>query len=228
LSIVETERAERARRWLTAHEVDAVDDASARDLLPEILGDPELEPVERLAVALGLLDLLPIYWITVQLRWFVNGAKDEALEAAFWAAIREHLAAAVPTEAVLHSLWSDWFSDIDTTERAFAETLGDDAGRLADGDEALTRRAAAVLKVSGPVPWPVKYPVYAVAAEVEALRPAVFNGVLYSFHDVYGSLEIEPALALLDRLELPDDTAHLDDLRAALREGISNEHQRVR
>ena len=224
----QNDRKSTARQWLTTHEVTEVDDESVEDIVPEILGDPELDPAGRLDVALGLLELLPIYWITVQLRWFVNGSKDETVAPVFWSAIREHLAAAVPTEAVLHSLWSDWFSDIDTTERAFAEVLGNDAGKLAGGDEALTRRAAAVLKVSGPVPWRIKHPVYQAAAAVEALRPAVFNGVLYSFHDVYGSLQIEPALELLDALQLPDDTAHLDDLRAALREGISNEHHRVR
>jgi hypothetical protein len=227
LSIVETERAQLARQWLTAHDVVEVDDESVRDVVPRILDDPELDPAGRLDVALGLLELLPIYWITVQLRWYVNGSRDAALQEAFWSAIRSHLEAAVPTEAVLHSLWSDWFSDIDTTERAFAEVIGDDAGRLADGDEALTRRAAAVLKVSGPVPWRIKHPVYAAAADVAQLRPAVFNGVLYSFHDVYGSLQIDPALELLERLELPEETAHLADLRAALREGISNDHHRV-
>lgn len=227
-SIVETARSDRTRQWLTAHDLTMEGDPeqAARDLIDRILEDADLDPAGRLEMGLGLLELLEQYWITVELRWFVNGAADEAIWAAHWQAYREYLEEAVAGEAVLHSLWSDWFEDIDTVERAFGEVLGNDAGALAGGDERLLRRAAAVLRVTGPVPWRIKHPVYVAAAEVERLRPAVFAGILYSHHDLYGSLEIAPALELLDRLGLPDDTEHLADLRAALTEGYANRRDR--
>jgi hypothetical protein len=228
LSIVETARSDRTRAWLAAHELDTDGDPddAARDLMPEIRGDQELSPADKLEVGLGLLEILDTYWVTVELRWFINAADDEELWATHWEAIRAHLEQPRPSEAVLYSLWVDWFEDIATVERAFTAVLARDVDRLGEPDEALQRRAAAVLKVSGPVPWKLKYPVYTAAAEHERLRRAVFSGVLYSFHDVYGSLEIGPALELLDRLGLPAETEHLTELREELAAGHANQHHR--
>ena len=226
---METARTERTRQWLTAHDLSTEGDPdnAARAIMPQIRGDEELDAATRLELGLGLFEILDTYWVTVELRWFLNAANDDALWTVHWQAFREHLEQPVPSEAILYSLWVDWFEDITTTERAFTEVLGNDVAALADAGEDLLRRAAAVLKVSGPVPWKVKYPVYNAALEVEKLRPAVFNGVLYSYHDVYGSLEIGPALDLLERLDLPEDTEHLTELRTALSEGHANKHRRA-
>jgi hypothetical protein len=228
LSIVETARSERTRQWLAAHDLSTEGDPddAARAIMPEIRGDAELADADKLEIGLGLLELLNTYWVTVELRWFVNATHDDAIWATHWQAVRDHLEQAVPSEAVLYSLWVDWFEDISTVERAFAETLGRDVPALAEASDGVLRRAAAVLKVSGPVPWTLKYPVYTAAMEIPKLRPAVFGGVLYSYHDVYGSLEIAPALELLDRLELPEDTEHLAELRAELEKGHANRHHR--
>ncbi|WP_344616247.1 hypothetical protein [Dactylosporangium salmoneum] len=225
---METERSERARQWLAAQELSTEGDPDqvARAVMPEIRGDAELPDADKLELGLGLLELLDTYWVTVELRWFVNAAADEAIRDAHWQAIREHLERPKPSEAVLYSLWVDWFEDISTVERAFTETLARDVPALPDAGDELLRRAAAVLKVSGPVPWKLKHAVYTAAAEVPRLRPAVFNGLLYSYHDVYGSLEIAPALELLDSLEMPDDTEHLAELRDELTHGHANRHHR--
>ncbi|WP_433059798.1 hypothetical protein [Dactylosporangium sp. CS-033363] len=225
---METARSERTRQWLAAHSLDTEGDPNdaARDLMPEIRGDDELSDAEKLEVGLGLLEILNAYWVLVELRWFVNATEDDALWDTHWQALREQLEQPRPSEAVLYSLWVDWFEDIATVERAFHEVLGRDAGRLGEDDEGLQRRAGAVLKVSGPVPWKLKFPVYQAAAEHERLRAAVFGGVLYSFHDVYGSLEIQPALELLDRLDLPSETEHLEELREELAAGHANQHHR--
>ena len=107
---METARSERTIKWLTAHELDTEGDPSdvAHEVIPLILEDEELSKADRLDLALGLLDLIGHYWITVELRWFLNGAGDEALGATHWQAFREHLERPVPTEAVLYSLWVDW------------------------------------------------------------------------------------------------------------------------
>ncbi|MGI5243420.1 hypothetical protein [Dactylosporangium sp. CA-139066] len=225
---METARTERTREWLAAHglSTEGDPDDAARAIMPEIRGDAELADADKLEIGLGLLELLNTYWVTVELRWFVNAANDDAIWATHWQAVRDHLEQPVPSEAVLYSLWVDWFEDISTVERAFEETLGRDVPSLPEADEAVLRRAAAVLKVSGPVPWALKYPVYQAAMAVERLRPAVFGGVLYSYHDVYGSLEIGPALELLDALQLPDDTEHLAELREELKKGHANRHHR--
>jgi hypothetical protein len=226
--IVETARSDRTRQWLAAHDLDTDGDPidAARDLMPEIRGDDELSPADQLEIGLGLLEILGAHWVLVELRWLVNASGDAGLWATHWQAIREYLEQPRPSEAVLYSLWNDWFEDIETSERAFTEVLGRDVADFDPQDEALLRRASAVLKVSGPVPWKVKFPVYTAAAEHAQLHQAVFSGVLYSFHDVYGSLEIAPALELLDRLDLPETTEHLAELRAELAAGHANQHHR--
>ncbi|GAA3456285.1 hypothetical protein [Dactylosporangium matsuzakiense] len=223
---METARSDRTRQWLAAHDLDTDGDPNdaARDLMPEIRADDELSPADKLEIGLGLLEILGAYWVLVELRWLVNA--DESLWDTHWQALRDYLEQPRPSEAVLYSLWNDWFEDIETSQRAFTEVLGRDVAKLGGADEALLRRATAVLKVSGPVPWKVKFPVYSAAAEHERLHRAVFSGVLYSFHDVYGSLEIEPALELLDRLALPPDTEHLAELREELAAGHANQHHR--
>jgi hypothetical protein len=86
-------------------------------------------------------------------------------------------------------------------------------------------RARHVLEDSGSVAWDDKRDVYRAAATVAALRPAVFRALLGSYHAVSGSLDPAEALALLDDLRLPADTAHLPRLRAVLRKGVANHYQ---
>ncbi|MFK8844404.1 hypothetical protein [Streptomyces sp. Ac-502] len=90
--------------------------------------------------------------------------------------------------------------------------------------DAMLRRAARVIGVSGPVPWPVKHAAYRTAATVPHLHPALFRGLLGSYHDLYGDLDPRAALALLDELDLPTATEHLAPLRAALTAGHRNHY----
>ncbi|MDT0456076.1 hypothetical protein RM550_10020 [Streptomyces sp. DSM 41527] len=150
---------------------------------------------------------------------------------AFWDACRLWLEAEAEPEALLYSLWVDWFEDRDTSATAFAEVLGNDLASLpaqevpAGQDRGpLLRRARRVLEASGPVPWPVKQPAYRTAAGIPELHPALFRGLLGSYHDVYGDLEPEPAVALLKQLDLPDGTEHLTELHQVLQAGHRNHH----
>ncbi|MFD5878718.1 hypothetical protein [Streptomyces yangpuensis] len=84
----------------------------------------------------------------------------------------------------------------------------------------------------GPLPadvlwdgYRVKEPTYRTAMRLPALHPAVFRGLLASFHDVYGDLEPTAALAVLGRLGLPMDTRHLAELRHVLAAGHKNHHR---
>jgi hypothetical protein len=128
---------------------------------------------------------------------------------------------------VTYSLWVDWFEDRTTAATAFAAVLGDDVDRIVTaGSPALLRRARRVLACSGPVPWPVKALAYETAAHLPALHSALFDALLAGYHDVYGDLDPSAALALLERLTLPADTAHLGDLRRVLSAGLRN-HRRA-
>jgi hypothetical protein len=206
-------------RRLSANEI-------AHSWVGQVFSDEDLNPSGQLRLAFGLLDLLDDYWVTCEIR-FVDRGPDGPLPAELlWNGYRQRLEAVREAEAVTYSLWADWFEDRDTAEAAFAEVLGHDAGQLLPGaSAALLRRARRVMECSGPVPWSAKQATYGRAAQVPALHLALFRGLLASYHDFYGDLEPAPALALLAKLDLPADTAHLAELRSALATGHENHYR---
>jgi hypothetical protein len=236
---------EEARRWLAEQGVAQVGDGAWRSEDPAgepltsndvahawtsaALADPDRDADARMRLALGLLDLLDEYWVTCEIRFAIADA--HGLDAGLlWEAYRRRLEAPEPADPITYSLWADWFEDRTTVETAFAEVLGNDAARLLDqgrlrAGDPLLRRARRVLEVSGPVPWPVKHPVYQMFVPLPALHPALFQGILSSYHDVYGDLEPQAAHALLRRLNLPPDTEFLARLRTVLQAGHSNHHR---
>ncbi|MFI5527646.1 hypothetical protein ACIA8O_03715 [Kitasatospora sp. NPDC051853] len=200
-------------RTLTANEV-----AHAR--AGEALTDDALDAERQLDLAFGLLDLLDDYWVTCEIRFADRGPGGPLPADALWSGYRRRLEAERNAEAVTYSLWVDWFEDRATSATAFAEVLGHDVDRIvATGSDPLLRRAARVLACSGPVPWPAKRRAYATALGHPTLHEPLFQGLLTSYHDLYGDLEPTSALALLTRLDLPPDTPHLTELRTVLSAG---------
>ncbi|XVU30204.1 hypothetical protein ACQPZJ_24870 [Actinoplanes sp. CA-054009] len=194
----------------------------AHEWAAEALADDRLSLGRRLRLGFGLVDVLADYWATVELRWFITEHDDPALVDAFWAGVRRRLDGAEPCEQLLYSLWVDWFEDPATAESAFSAVLGDDVRALSA--RPAHRRTVRVLERSGPVPWEHKSDVYESVAAVPELWPALFKGLLAGYHDFYGDLVADEALALLDRLRLPPETEHLATLRAALRTGARNHY----
>ncbi len=181
----------------------------AHEWTEKVFEDPDLDEVGRVRVVLGLLDLLDQYAVTMYLKTTPLGPEAEAL---FWDAYRRRLEDPSSAEPVTYSLWVDWFEDPATVDTAFAEVVvGLD--ELAEGP---LRRARRVLAVSGPVPWRLKHDLYRRAANTPVLHEALFLGLRGSLHDVYGDLDREAALGLLEGLGLPEEqVAGLrDDLRA--------------
>lgn len=196
------------------------------------LADPGLDQLARLQLALGLLELLDDYWVACEIGWRMRNTQDPTLVSTFWDAYRRHLESPEAPEAVRYSLWVDWFEDPSTAKVAFAETLGNDVGRLGRSgrlDELavgpLFRRAERVLYDSGPVPWAIKHGLYLDVLQLEELHLALFQGVLASYQDAHGNLEPAAALALLNRLKLPQDTPDLASLKAVLAAGADNHHR---
>lgn len=164
------------------------------------------------------------------MRWHVEHYGSPVLEH-LWQGYRERLERPEPSEPVSYSLWVEWFENRALVESAFHEVLAADVLTLADQGQlsqfssgALYRRAERVLGVSGPVPWALKEPVYQHLVSVPELHPALFKGILLSYHDSFGSLEAEPALHLLDRLALTEKPEHYDRLRAVLAAGHAKHH----
>ncbi|HEY8981289.1 MAG TPA: hypothetical protein VIU15_17075 [Streptomyces sp.] len=225
---------EEAREWLAARGVvesaDGWTDAAepdkactANDIAHrwagEVFKDGDLDAAGRARLGFGLLDLLDEYWVTCELRF----AADSLPPGVLWEGYRRRLEAERDAEPVTYSLSVDWFEDRETAETAFAEVLGNDLDRVVESPTPeLLRRAGRVLASSGPVPWAVKRLAYDTVVQIPTLHQALFEGLLAGYHDVYGDLEPAPALALLDRLTLPANTTHLDELRTVLAAGHRN------
>jgi hypothetical protein len=229
-----------ARRWLADQGVSRIRDGWVSDERPELLltanqvahswaGDvfaEDLTTAEQLRLAFGLLDLLDEYWVTCEIRFANEGPEGPLPADVLWDGYRQRLEADRNAEAVTYSLWVDWFEDHTTSATAFAEVLGNDIDRVvAERSQGPIRRACRVLECSGPVRWMVKEPAYRTAAGLPALHPALFRGLRAGFHDVYGDLEPAAALSLLDRLDLPSDTEHVDELRHVLAAGHENHYR---
>ena len=192
-----------------------------------VFTDDRLDPAGQTRLAFGMLDLLDHYWVTVEIGFAHRGPKGPLPAEALWGCYRQRLEAPEVSEALTYSLWVNWFEDRRTSATAFGELLGRDAGRLtaeASGP-GLLHRAGHVLECSGPVPWEVKEPVYRAAARLPSLHPALFRALLTSYHDVYGNLRREPALALLAGLQLPPHHEHLAELRIVLKAGHTHHHR---
>ena len=211
--------AEGPQRPLTANEI-------AHSWAAEVFTDDCLDVAEQVRLAFGLLDLLDDYWVTCEIRFADRDPEGPLPADVLWDGYRRRLEADRDAEAVTYSLWVDWFEDRDTAATAFAEVLGNDIDHVvAEGSNALLRRAGRVLACSGPVPWLVKQPAYETAGRVPALHGPLFKGLLAGYHDVYGDLEPAAALALLARLQLPADTPHLAELRSVLAAGHRNHYR---
>ncbi|MFF7379248.1 hypothetical protein ACIP4Q_27860 [Streptomyces massasporeus] len=237
---MEMQAVEAARRWLADQGVRQVRDGWVSDAKPEVLLTPdqvahswagdvfaeELDTADQLRLAFGLLDLLDAYWVTCEIRFANEDAEGPLPADLLWDGYRRRLEADRDVEAVVYSLWVDWFEDPTTSAVAFAEVLANDIDRVVvERSESLLRRARRVLECSGPVRWTVKEPTYRAAVRLPALHSAVFLGLRASFHDVHGDLEPAAALALLDQLDIPTSTRHLAELRHVLAAGHKDHHR---
>jgi hypothetical protein len=86
----------------------------------------------------------------------------------------------------------DYFEDPTTVDRAWREVSGPQEPRRPRLDR--------VIAASGPVPWPLKEPLYEQLALEGGWDEPLLAGLYGSCIDVYGSLERKPALRILRRL----------------------------
>lgn len=212
-------------RWLDSEPpvAEMSDDEVAFACSHAMVFDDEVDPVQRVRTALGLLDLTGSFMITADLDAFVLKHADPPVIEAFWAGCRTRLEAAEPLESLRLDLRTCWLLGRDTAAATFAALIGDDVRRLAAEDRLpelahgpLHRRARHALEDSGTVPWSDKADVLRAAARVAELHPAVFRALRAGQYAVYGDIQPAEALPLLESLSLPADTEGLTRLREAL------------
>lgn len=167
--------------------------------------DPDLGSEDRL-MWFGLLDLLDNYAAAMYLAWEFTGADAEFAGRLdlVWDFCREVLERTEETSGVPYWLWVDWFEDPATSALAFTSVVG--AVSSSPGD---LRRVDRVVRVSGPVAWPAKIPIYYQALAFPQLHDAVLEGLMGSVRDVYGQVDVDSPVSLLSRLNVSGDGAEL-------------------
>lgn len=115
----------------------------------------------------------------------------------FWAIYREIVSGASEAHArpACYSLWCDWFENQDTVAEAWSEILTPPVD---------DRRMERVLTHSGPVPFGMKSSVYRELEGDPRKHDWIFRSLLYSAFDVYGNIDKSQALAIVERLEVPE------------------------
>lgn len=113
---------------------------------------------------------------------------------------------------VAYALWVDEFESPDTVDLAWTRC----ATTPAAGDDAGARRLDRVLRVSGPVPWRLKWPRYEALAADPRWHEAIAVGLVGSAFDVFGQLEVAGAVDLLARSAVDDSVPGVVALRRAL------------
>jgi hypothetical protein len=211
----------RQRAWQTAAGTGTKGEADLDERWPDEVTDVphELERlvwsqgdapwVDRVALACELYRDMPCYANLMYIGGYLADW-DEDARRLFWNEYRtlvsdpdDRLA-----DPVAYSLWCDYFENPETVDEAWNE--------IARPDTLSEKGLERVLDVAGPVPFGRKAALYEQLIAEERWHPAIFRSLLHSAFDVYGEIDTGTARELLQRLELPPETAGLDELKRKL------------
>jgi hypothetical protein len=189
-----------ARPELTSNEL-------IHEVIDRALTDPGLEPDERLRLGFGMLDHFDDYAVAMYLAWEFTGVSAPHAHQLdlLWIFCREVLERESELEAVGYWLWVDWFEDPVTSSSTFREMVVGASGLTLESglDQPVRRRIDRVLRLSGPVPWETKQPVFEAAVRDPHLHDALRVAISAAKQDVYGQLNISAAARLLS--QIPED-----------------------
>ena len=179
------------------------------DLSFRLWYDGEESPAERYAVFLELYRRMPnsgnCCYLTDRYDGLTRAERDW-----FWAEVSSLLDEEDERLAgpIADSL-EDWFQD-----RRWVQEAWTGVTRL---DDPWERRIERVLESSRPAPFELRLPLYErLVSEGPRWHRAVFVGLLFSKSEYLGRPDEDAARRLLMRLEIPDDTRALPELREAL------------
>jgi hypothetical protein len=152
---------------------------------------------------------MPCYHFIANMTMWLDEFSLEA-RSVFWEQVRAFLSQEdeALADPVAYSMWCDLFEDHGHTKEAWRELTREDANDL------LQR----VLIASGPIPFTMKEPLYARLIGDQKWHYYLYRSLLHSKFDILGTINTGKAKILLDQLDLPADTEHLHQLRAALQE----------
>lgn len=186
------------------------DDSSLtpHDISDELWGlDASL--TDKITLLFEVYDEMPAYTLLMYVPHHFHDWPSDA-RALFWAGVRARLGGSDQALArpLAYSLWCDWFEHGDFTAEAWEALTGPEVPAAALQN---------VLIASGPVPWRLKTELYRRLVGDAGWHYHIFRSLLNSAFDVYGQIDRNEAVTWLDRLLIPESTAHLPDLIARLR-----------
>jgi hypothetical protein len=192
------------------HEAPEDVDYVPHDLEDLIWWQGEASSLARIDLAFELYRAMPGYGNLMYVRHHFFEWDDHAKKR-FWDEYRTLLSDDDDrlADPVAYSLWCDYFEDSRTVEEAW-EALATPGALSEPGMERL-------LRVSGPVPYGLKAPLYERLLPNARWHPFIFRSLFGSAFDVYGKVEADAALELLVELTLPETaTEELEVLRREL------------
>ncbi len=177
--------------------------------LAQLWDMPALTPAERLALARELYEDMPCYENTLGFRHEYDSF-DPALTDEFWTFYRRLLGSVDDrlAEPIAYSLWCDYFEDPNVVALAWRAVTAPGPNH--------DRRIGRVLRVSGPVPWHLKYPLLTHLAYTPSWHDLIFQALFAARFDAFGKLDKSEAATLLARLRLSHSSVQLSTLQAAL------------
>lgn len=129
----------------------------------------------------------------------------------FWEHTREILSSKhdIQADAIVYSLAVDFFEDPETVDEAWDALIA----KHAPSNRLLERILGGATSA---VPYTMKRELYSQLIRDERWYPYIYRSLLHSAFSAYGSIDKQDARKLLERLELPEDTEHLNKLREKL------------
>ena len=175
----------------------------------ETIWESELKTESKISLVFQLYRKAPDYtWLSemdIHYLWEVNLKTREI----FWIEMRrlvseEDDCLAAPA---CYLLWCGPFEDPNHVDEAWAAMTSNGVT-----EKTLQR----LLINSGPVPYSLKRTLYEQLIQKEQWHYFIFRSLLHSAFDYYGQIDIADANRVLQKLNIPNDTEHLDKLKEKL------------
>ena len=190
--------------WATAAATGRVDSGPENEeagMVPHDLADPvwyenDAPMLDRLRLAFDLYEAMPCYGNLMYVDHFFDDFDDTSKDL-FWTRYRDWLGHSDDrlADPAAYSLWVDYYEAQDRVHEAWRRTI----------ENASQRQLQRVVRMSGPVPWPSKAPLYAELAAEPQWHPALLDALKGSAFEVFGKIDRVEATLLLQGLCVPED-----------------------
>lgn len=171
----------------------------------------EMEVADKISLGFQLYEKFPSYYHF--LVPFYRGIRDKEISLPehkknIWEHFLHYLASeAYYADPVNYVLWVEFFEDTTTVRDTWQGLLNNCYNK---------KTLLAMLEIAGPVPFDLKEDCYESLITDKSSHEAIFNSLLYSAFDVYGSIDNRKASIILARLNVDTKTENYKLLKDKL------------